>query len=116
MGMAPSFPLENLADLLCVMSWVSCGSCVSRINAKFRPFLPFAVLRCSSMSRRTKYRSHLRFPETDPFPEYGGVEPENEEGGVDPYSVRVRQALLDMRSPAQVRKVEWMVRLLYLLA
>ena len=32
---------------------------------------------------------------------------------MDPYSVRVRQALLDMRSPAQVRKVEWMVRLLY---
>ena len=29
------------------------------------------------------------------------MEPENEEGGVDPYSVRVRQALLDMRSPAQ---------------
>ena len=32
---------------------------------------------------------------------------------MDPYSVRVRQALLDMQSPAQVRKVEWMVRLLY---
>ena len=73
----------------------------------------FAVLRCSSMATIPRYKSHLRFPETDPFPEYGGVEPENEEGGVDPYSVRVRQALLHMRSPAQVRKVEWMVRLLY---
>ena len=72
----------------------------------------FAVLRCSSMAI-PRYKSHLRFPETDPFPEYGGVEPENEEGGVDPYSVQARQALLDMRSRAQVRKVEWMVRLLY---
>ena len=74
------------------------------LNAKFLPFLTFAVSRCSSMSRRTRYRSHLRFPESDPFPEYGGVEPENEEGGVDPYAVRVRQALLDMRSPAQVMR------------
>ena len=41
------------------------------------------------------------------------MEPENEEGGVDPYSLRVRQALLGIRSPVQVRKVEWMVRLLY---
>ena len=41
------------------------------------------------------------------------MEPENEDGGADPYSVRVRQALLDMRGSARVRKVEWMVRLLY---
>ena len=41
------------------------------------------------------------------------MEPENEEDGFDRYSVRVRQALLDMRSLAQVRQVEWMVRLLY---
>ena len=65
------------------------------------------------MATIPRYKSQLRFPASDPFPEYGGVEPENEEGGTDPYSVRVRQALLDMRSPAQVRKVEWMVRLLY---
>ena len=41
------------------------------------------------------------------------MEPENEDGGADPYSVRVQQALLYMPGPAQVQKVEWMVRLLY---
>ena len=41
------------------------------------------------------------------------MEPENEDGGIDPYSVRVQQVLLDMRDPAQVRKVEFMVLLLY---
>ena len=85
---------------------------VGRLPSPLQFSSRFAVLRCSSMAI-PRYKSHLRFPETDPFPEYGGVEPKNEEGGVDPYYVRVRQALLDMRSPAQVQKVEWMVRFFF---
>ena len=38
-------------------------------------FSRFAVLLCFSMAIIPRYKSHLQFPEGDPFPEYGGVEP-----------------------------------------
>ena len=68
-----------------------------------RRLLSFFVVAASMASR---YNPDNRFPKTNPLPEYGDDQPDDE-----PYSNHVRKALLDIRGPASVRKIKWGVRL-----